>query len=113
VGALRAFDADRDGRLDIVFAGSSPTEIVVLRQTDKGEFETANRRRVKDLAATQLGLWVADVVGNEDPEVLAIAGGTRAGLPVLRRRRHRQSDRDGLLGPAGRDLPRGFQRRRH
>lgn len=75
VGAIRAVDSDRDGRLDIVFAGSSPTEIVVLRQTDKGEFETGNRRRVKDLAATQLGLWVADVVGNEDPEVLAIAGG--------------------------------------
>jgi len=75
VGAILAHDADRDGRLDILFAGSSPAEIVVLRQTDKGEFEIANRRRVKDLAASQQAFRIADVVAGPDPEVLAIAGG--------------------------------------
>ena len=82
VGAIRAFDADRDGRLDILFAGSSPSEIVVLRQTDKGGFEIGNRRRVKDLAAMQQSLWIADVVGGPDTEVLAIAGGRVQVFPL-------------------------------
>lgn len=82
VGAIRAFDADRDGRLDIVCAGSSPAEIFVLRQTDSGRFDVTSRRRVRDLAATSLGLAIADVIGDSEPELLAIAGGRVQVFPM-------------------------------
>lgn len=82
VGALRPFDVDRDGRLDLVCAGSSPAELFVLRQNDKGEFELANRRRVRDLAASPSALVVSDVVGNADSEIIAIAAGRVQVFPL-------------------------------
>ncbi len=75
VGGVRPFDADGDGRIDLVCSGSSPAEIFVMRQNDRGEFEIGNRRRVKDLFASQSGLVIADVIGNADPEIVAIAAG--------------------------------------
>jgi hypothetical protein len=75
VGALVAFDADRDGRLDLVYAGSSPSEIVILAQTKPGTFEPFQRRRVRELSIAPGSLLIADVLGNPDPEIVAIAGG--------------------------------------
>ncbi|MBX3315985.1 MAG: VCBS repeat-containing protein [Phycisphaeraceae bacterium] len=82
VGAIRAFDVDRDGRIDLVCGGSSPAELFVLRQNDKGEFEIGNRRRVRDLTSSQSALVIADVVGNADPEVIAVAGGRVQVFPL-------------------------------
>lgn len=75
VTALRAHDVDADGKPDIVYAGSNPAEIVVLRQESPSKFEMLTRTRVRDLAARQSGLEIADVVGDERPEVIAVADG--------------------------------------
>jgi len=74
VAAFRAHDVDRDGRLDIVYAGD-PAEIVVLRQKDTLTFETGGKRRVRGLAAGQDGFEIADVMGSSEPELLAIVDG--------------------------------------
>jgi hypothetical protein len=87
VTALRAFDADHDGLLDIIYAGSNPLEIIVLRQTDGARFETHARKRVRELATTQSGFRIADVTGDPSPEIVTLVEGrvtafglTRAGL---------------------------------
>lgn len=82
VGGVRAFDADRDGRIDLVCSGSSPAEIFVLRQNEKSEFEIGNRRRVRDLLSSQSGFVIADVIGNADPEIVAIAAGRVQVFPL-------------------------------
>lgn len=74
VTALRAHDVDGDGLLDIVYAGQ-PAEIVVLRQSENGDFSTHTRRRVRGLSAGRKGLEIADVMGDSAPEVLAIVEG--------------------------------------
>ncbi len=75
VTALRLFDVDGDEKVDIVYAGSSPAEVVVLRQESSGRFPVLSRQRVKDLASRQDGFEIADVMGDVAPEVLALTGG--------------------------------------
>ena len=74
VTALRAIDIDGDKALDLVYAGQ-PGEIVVLRQKSPLEFEVSTKRRVRDLSAFQDGFHIADVMGDERPELLAIGKG--------------------------------------
>lgn len=74
VTAIVPFDVDGDGKLDLIYAGSQPAELVVLHQAKGGKFEVAYKQRAKDLAARDDGLAVADVMGDEAPEVLAIVG---------------------------------------
>jgi hypothetical protein len=74
ISALQVADVDGDGKLDIIYAGKPPT-IVILRQTSPGNFEVFRRHTVKDLAATRDGFLIADVVGDEAPELLALVGG--------------------------------------
>lgn len=75
VTAVRAFDVDGDSRLDLVYAGV-PGELVVLKQkTQALNFEVLSKRRVTDLSAGQDGLDIADVMGDNRPELLAIANG--------------------------------------
>ncbi len=73
VTAIRAVDVDRDGKLDFIYAGVNPAEIVFLRQADGNTFRVANRQRVRGLAARQPGLHVADVMGDAAPEVVTVA----------------------------------------
>jgi hypothetical protein len=73
VTALRAYDADRDGKIDLVYAGSNPSELVVLRQEAPSRFAVLSKREVKGLSARQRGLVIADVLGDASPEVLALA----------------------------------------
>jgi hypothetical protein len=75
VSAVRAYDVDGDGRLDLIYAGVQPAELVVMRQESPSRFTVMSKTRVKDMAARQDGLEVADVVGDRSPEVLALAGG--------------------------------------
>lgn len=74
VTALRAFDVDDDRDLDLVYAGQ-PGEIVIMRQGATLQFDVTDKRRVRGLSAFQDGFDIADVMGDEKPELLAIVGG--------------------------------------
>jgi hypothetical protein len=67
-------DFDGDGRMDLIYAGR-PAELVFLRQSEAGDFAVTRRHRVRGLAANRDGLAVADVLGDAEPELLAIADG--------------------------------------
>jgi hypothetical protein len=75
VTAILPYDVDGDGKLDIIYAGADPAELVVMRQLTPSKFETMSHTRVKDLAARGDGLAIGDVMGGPEPELLAIAGG--------------------------------------
>src|SRR5205814_99899 len=72
--ALVAFDVDGDKKPDLIYTGAQPAELVVMRQDKSGKFQVMNKQRVKDLAARQDSLAVADVIGDEAPEVIALVG---------------------------------------
>ncbi len=74
IGGFRARDLDADGRLDIIYAGA-PAEIVVLQQKSRLTFDIGPKRRVEKLSAGQDGIEVADVMGDESPELLVVADG--------------------------------------
>lgn len=89
VSALRAFDVDGDGRLDLIYAGQSPSEIVVMRQGEGTTFKVMARERVRGLSASQGGLRIADVMGDEAPEVITLAEDKVVAYPL---------GKDGVLG---------------
>ncbi len=74
VSAVVPFDFDGDERMDLVYAGTPP-ELVFMRQTVDGEFRIARRHRVKKLAANRDGLAIANVLGDEAAELLALVDG--------------------------------------
>lgn len=74
VMALASFDVDGDKRIDLVYAGATPSEAVVLKQGKGGKFEVLAKERIRDLSARQDGLAIADVMGDAGPEVLAMVG---------------------------------------
>lgn len=74
VNALQIVDVDGDGLLDIVFAGR-PSTIGIIRQTAPGVFEPLRRHTIKDISASRDGFVVADVIGDDAPEVVALVGG--------------------------------------
>lgn len=79
VGGLVARDADGDGTTDIIYGGVDPAEIVILAQVRPGEFEVKTRRRVSDMSATDSTFAVANVLGDEAPEIITVVKG-RIGL---------------------------------
>lgn len=97
ITALRPFDVDGDGRLDIVYVGQNPAEVVVLQQrapaagakADAVSFKVMTRQRVRGLGAGQSGLRIADVMGDERPEVITVAEDKLIVLPL---------GKDGVLG---------------
>ncbi len=84
VGDLASHDADGDGKLDLVYTGSDPGEIVILRQAEPGRFELLARQRVKDLGATRKGLAIANVQGDSAPELLALVDNKIHAFPLAR-----------------------------
>jgi len=74
VDGVVAHDFDGDGRMDLIYAGQPP-ELVFLRQTEPGVFEMSRRHRVRGLSANRNGLAVANVIGDDAPELLAIVNG--------------------------------------
>ena len=72
--AVVPYDYDGDGRMDLIYAGL-PSELVFCRQTSAGKFSVARKHRVKDLVANRDGLAVADVIGDERPEILCLTRG--------------------------------------
>lgn len=91
VTAVRLYDFNGDGALDLVYAGV-PEEIVLVAQREPETFETVSRRPVKDLSANRNGLHIANLVGDEAPEVVTLVGdavhlyplrGSSLGLPEI------------------------------
>lgn len=74
VNALVPFDFNRDGLLDIVYAGQ-PGTIVFLKQTNPGVFEVERRIPQKGLSSSRDGFLIADLVGDSKPDLAAIIGG--------------------------------------
>ncbi|MBX3357513.1 MAG: VCBS repeat-containing protein [Phycisphaeraceae bacterium] len=99
VQAIRSFDVDGDGKLDIVYAGASPNELVVMRQESPSKFTTVSKREVKGLASRQQGLAIADVIGDEAPEIIAIADDRIQVFPLSRTGTIGQPSRIGTSAP--------------
>ncbi len=89
IAAIAPLDFDGDGLMDILYAGL-PGQIVFVRQIEPGTFEVSRRHRVRALAANRDGLAVADVLGDERPELLSLVKGAISIWPL---------DKDNL-GPA-------------
>lgn len=75
IGAIAALDVDGDGRMDLVYLGADPQEIVVMLQREPGVFKVAGRRRQRDLHADQDAIAIADVIGDGASELVAIVKG--------------------------------------
>ncbi len=90
VQAIAAYDIDADGNPDLVYAGTSPGEIVVLRQQGHDRFEVASKTRVREMSS-QNGILFADVLDGGGDELLVGAGGKIRVYPV---------DQSGNLGEA-------------
>ncbi len=88
VTALRVYDVDGDGKKDILYVGSNPSELVIMRQLEKGAtrggFEQMYKRRVSDLAANQDGFHIADVSGDAAPEIVTLADGKMNVFPFAK-----------------------------
>lgn len=82
VTAARAVDFDQDGKVDLIYAGSNPAELVFLKQITPSNFEIALRRRVSDLSPGREGLAVADVMGDDSPELITLADGRAMVFPI-------------------------------
>lgn len=81
IGAMLAVDANADGKLDIVYAGSDPQELVVLAQETPAKFNPVSRKRVRGLTARPAAMVLADVVGPPSPELVVIYEG---GVGIVR-----------------------------
>ena len=82
IGSLLATDADGDGRLDLVYAGIDPAELVVLGQREPGEFSVVSRRRIRGLEAAPTTLEIGDVVGDSGRELLVAVSGAINIVPL-------------------------------
>jgi len=74
VQAVIAYDFNGDKLLDLIYAGM-PAEMVFLKQSSPGVFEVSRKHAVKNLAANRNALAVADVVGDNNPELLSLVNG--------------------------------------
>ena len=79
--ALCLHDFNADGRLDVVYGGS-PQAIVFLAQSASGSFDLAARHTVRDLSTRPGNLALADVIGDPEPELLAIVKGRMCIWPL-------------------------------
>ncbi len=82
VGAVAASDVDGDGRQDLVYAGSSPDELVLMRQVQPGEFEVTFRRRMTGLTVSPRAFGFVNVMGDAKAEVLTLVNGRIAIVPL-------------------------------
>ena len=74
VGAVIPHDFDGDGLRDLIYGGV-PSEIVFLRQTEPGVFQIARKHSIKNLGANRNGFKVADLIGDEKPELVSLVAG--------------------------------------
>jgi len=74
VQAVVPFDYDGDGRMDLIYAGQ-PGTIALVRQTKPGVFEVVRKFPMKGLAGNRDNLHVANVIGDDKPEIVGNVGG--------------------------------------
>lgn len=74
VGAVIPYDFDRDGLMDLVYAGA-PGRIVFMRQSAPGTFDVARKHTVRNLNPTRDALAIANVTGDSSPELIGIVSG--------------------------------------
>ena len=82
IGAIVAGDFDRDGVLELAYAGQ-PGSIVFLEQPEPGRFEVVRREPVRGLSSSPQGFAIADLVGDEGLEAIGIVGGRLQVWPIL------------------------------
>ena len=75
VTAVVPHDFNDDGLMDLVYAGQDPAAIVFLAQTAPGEWAVDQRHFINGLMASRDGIAVADLVGDEGEELIAINTG--------------------------------------
>ncbi len=75
VRAVLPHDFDRDGMMDLVYAGTDPGAIVFLRQTQPGTWEVANRKFITGLMPSRDSITIADVLGDDTPELVGVVKG--------------------------------------
>ena len=74
VGAVIPYDFDRDGLMDLVYAGA-PGRVVFMRQSAPGTFDVARKHTVRNLNPTRDALTIANVTGDASPELIGIVSG--------------------------------------
>ncbi|MBL9148976.1 MAG: VCBS repeat-containing protein [Phycisphaerae bacterium] len=74
VTGIVPIDFDKDGMMDLVYAGQ-PGTIAFLRQTRPGTFELERKVPVKDLVPNPDAFAIADVIGDDGPDVIALVKG--------------------------------------
>ena len=74
VGAVIPYDFDRDGLVDLVYAGA-PGRIVFMRQTAPGTFDAVRKHTVRNLNPSRDALAIANVTGDASPELVGIVSG--------------------------------------
>lgn len=74
VSALIPYDFDHDGLMDLIYAGTPP-EIVFVRQKAPGDFQVTRRHRVRNLGANRNAFAIANIVGDDKPELITLAEG--------------------------------------
>ena len=81
VAALALHDFNNDGRTDVIYAGN-PSNIVFLAQEPDGTFTKTRTHRVKNLRANRSAFQIANIIGDESPELLTIVEGNIQSLPL-------------------------------
>ncbi len=74
VGAVLPIDFDGDKRMDFIYTAKLG-KLVFMRQSAPGVFEVARKHTVKGLHPQHTALTVANLVGDEQPELIGIANG--------------------------------------
>lgn len=75
VTAVIPYDFDKDGMMDLIYAGQDPAAIVFLHQDAPGTWSVSRRHFESGLMASRNGMAIADVTGDEADELIAIVKG--------------------------------------
>lgn len=75
VRAVLPYDFDQDGLMDLVYAGTDPGAVVFLRQSQPGNWEVANRKFINGLLPSRDSIMIADVLGDDTPELVGVVKG--------------------------------------
>ena len=81
VVALALHDVNNDGLTDMVYAGS-PNVIVILEQQADGTYKKNRTHKVKDLGANFNAFSIANLVGDDLPEIITVVNGDVTFFPL-------------------------------
>ena len=81
INGIIVHDVNDDGRGDFILGGA-PGRITILLQESDGSFQQATKRDVRNLAANQSAFTLADIEGDNGPELLSIVDGELAWWPL-------------------------------